>query len=280
MRDLESLFLRIAKPTGNRHKGSFARATRQNDRFKSEIWRIKRGEISQILGTEPGKPRASKKITKPTPTQGRKVVLAPYAGKGFAIRMTYKGKTIKARVRSDGMIEYEGVVYTSPSVAGARAIGRRSLNGWKAWKFRDQKGEWVRLDELRKTGRRKIPSTPADKRLDTIICITTEEGFQDTFVGKNRWYAIRINPKKIPTIRYIAMYRMRPVSAVTHYARVDRIVRYKRTNKYLVTLAGKPKRLRKPVQRKHGDWAPRASFFGNLKTIRSGIAFENLRPTR
>jgi len=82
--------------------------------------------------------------------RGRAAVLAPYVNKRFKIRMDYKGRTINACVRSDGTINYAGEIYNSPSIAGARARGKRALNGWKAWKFKNSKGEWVYLDELRK----------------------------------------------------------------------------------------------------------------------------------
>ena len=61
----------------------------------------------------------------------------------------YKGKSLEARVRSNGKINFNGVLYNSPSSAGKTAIGR-NVDGWRFWRFRDKSGEWVRLDELRK----------------------------------------------------------------------------------------------------------------------------------
>ena len=40
--------------------------------------------------------------------------------------------------------------------------------------------------------------------LDTIVVPAREEGFQETFLGENRWYAIRIHSSMIPQIKHIA----------------------------------------------------------------------------
>lgn len=60
--------------------------------------------------------------------------------------------------------------------------------------------------------------------VDTIVVPAQEDGFQDTFLGENRWYAIRIHESMIPLIRYIAAYRVAPISAVTHWAPVNNIL--------------------------------------------------------
>jgi hypothetical protein len=42
--------------------------------------------------------------------------------------------------------------------------------------------------------------------VDTIVVPAREEGFQDVFLGENRWYAIRIHGTMRPQIKYIAAY--------------------------------------------------------------------------
>jgi len=54
--------------------------------------------------------------------------------------------------------------------------------------------------------------------LDTVIVPARPEGFEETFIGQNCWYAIRISGRMLPKIRYIAAYRTQPDSAITHYA--------------------------------------------------------------
>ncbi|MAU01199.1 MAG: hypothetical protein CL608_28990 [Anaerolineaceae bacterium] len=73
---------------------------------------------------------------------------------------------------------------------------------------------------------------PSD--INTIVVPAREEGFQETFLGKDCWYAIRIHSSMIPKIKYVAAYQVAPVSAITHIAAVHKIEPYKETNKYIL----------------------------------------------
>jgi len=73
--------------------------------------------------------------------------------------------------------------------------------------------------------------------LDTIVVPAREQGFQETFLGENRWYAIRIHSSMIPQIKHIAAYRVAPVSAITHVAPVAKIDLWKDTAKYCLEFA-------------------------------------------
>jgi hypothetical protein len=70
--------------------------------------------------------------------------------------------------------------------------------------------------------------------LDTIVVPAREDGFQETFLGENRWYAIRIHSSMLPKIKFIAGYRVAPESAITHVAPVASIEQWKGTSKYVV----------------------------------------------
>lgn len=69
---------------------------------------------------------------------------------------------------------------------------------------------------------------------DTVVVPAREEGFQERFIGENCWFAIRINAKHIPKLKYIAAYRVAPIGAVTHIAEIESIVPYNNTGKYLL----------------------------------------------
>lgn len=73
---------------------------------------------------------------------------------------------------------------------------------------------------------------PSD--LDTIVVPAQVEGFQETFLGENRWYQIRIHSSMIPRIKYIAAYQTAPVSAITHIATVKGIHLWKDGPKYVL----------------------------------------------
>src|SRR5215831_4407680 len=73
---------------------------------------------------------------------------------------------------------------------------------------------------------------------DTIIVPAREEGFQNVFMGENQWYAIRIGAGMKDRLKYIAAYRVTPISAVTHVAEIQEIKPYRDTGKYLVVFKG------------------------------------------
>ena len=74
--------------------------------------------------------------------------------------------------------------------------------------------------------------------VDTVIVPAHEEGFKETFLGENCWHAIRISAGKLEKIKYIAAYQTHPVSAITHYALVDRIEPYGQSGKFRVIFSG------------------------------------------
>jgi len=77
-------------------------------------------------------------------------------------------------------------------------------------------------------------SANEDDLFDTIVVPAREEGFQQRFINENCWFAIRINAKHISKLKYIAVYRVAPIAAITHLAEISEIVPYENTGKYLL----------------------------------------------
>ncbi len=67
---------------------------------------------------------------------------------------------------------------------------------------------------------------------DTIVVPARQEGFEREFLNNDCWYAIRISGGMLQKIKYIAAYQTAPVSAITHYAPVQRIEPYGEEGKY------------------------------------------------
>lgn len=82
--------------------------------------------------------------------------------------------------------------------------------------------------------RSQDPISTSKLQKDTIVVPAQQEGFEQVFLGENCWYAIRIAGGKLTQIKYIAAYQTQPISAITHYAPVDRIEPYGEGGKYRV----------------------------------------------
>jgi hypothetical protein len=146
LRELESLVLRIVKTKGNKQKGKFIKSEDLRPHFTRDAKRSWQLEMQEMLGLS----------ARPTPqtqavaTDGRTPVLAAYIDGPLKLRARCKGETLHATVARTGTIRYNGMVYTSPSLAGAAARKKRTCNGWTFWQYERAPGDWVPLDELRK----------------------------------------------------------------------------------------------------------------------------------
>jgi len=72
------------------------------------------------------------------------------------------------------------------------------------------------------------------EELNTVVVPAREDGFEEEVIGKNRWYSIRIHASMLDKLKYIAIYQVAPVSAITHYAEIASIDKWEDTNKYVL----------------------------------------------
>ena len=109
--------------------------------------------------------------------------------------------------------------------------------------------------------------------VDTIVVPAQEDGFQEVFLGENRWYAIRMHHSMIPRIKYIAAYRVAPTSAVTHWAPVNNILPWEDTGKFVVNFARPAVEIEHiklvPKSRVKALQAPRYTSFGRLRQAKT-----------
>lgn len=146
LRELESLILRIVKPRGNSQKGKFASSEDIKRKFGRDIRERHRRDIDRILGL-PRKPTQS--IFKEGMTGKTRVLVKSIGGRAFKLRRVYKGKLYKARLRRDGKVLHNRVIYTSPSAAG-KAVCGHAVNGWQFWQCERAPNDWVKLQKLRR----------------------------------------------------------------------------------------------------------------------------------
>lgn len=114
---------------------------------------------------------------------------------------------------------------------------------------------------------------------DTVVVPAQLDGFREVFLGESRWRAIRIGGGMLEKIKYIAAYQTSPTSAITHYARVERIEPYGDSGKYQLIFSGQAIELERKIP--FGD-APQGSIQGprytNLKALMEARSLSDLVP--
>jgi len=145
LKELEALILRIVKPGGNKVKGKFAKCEDIRKKFARDVRRHQRDELQSLLGKGKVQEESEEAVS-----EMRRSVLSSYITAPINLRAMFKGKTLMARVKRDGLIRFKGKVYRSPSLAVAAACKRATCNGWTFWKYERAPGDWVKLNELRK----------------------------------------------------------------------------------------------------------------------------------
>ena len=146
IKELESLVLRIVRPTGNRQGGKFANALNLRREFTRRVKQDAAAHLSELLGME----ETGGKVTLRTGLPS-KTVLANYISRPMRLRARYKGNVLKARVLRNGVISFAGKRFQSPSMAACAALPHRpAINGWYFWMYERAPRDWVRLRELRR----------------------------------------------------------------------------------------------------------------------------------
>jgi hypothetical protein len=143
LREIEALLLRIANPPGTKQRGRLAQSTDMRRRIEHAIHEQQYSEVSSLFG------RKTTPVEQLEKTSGSVSQLARLLPQGGRIKGTLKKRVFRARVRPDGKIFFRGKLYKSPSVAAFAAL-RRPTNGWWFWQVERGRGNWVRLDKIRK----------------------------------------------------------------------------------------------------------------------------------
>jgi hypothetical protein len=109
------------------------------------------GRIARPVDTESAPPSISARKPWKTRREHAHVPVLKGLLTDKALRMRYKGKKYRAWINRSGTIrlKHTGELFDSPSSA-AKAIRKQESNGWYWWEFRNNQGEWQRLQELRR----------------------------------------------------------------------------------------------------------------------------------
>ena len=110
----------------------------------------------------------------------------------------------------------------------------KSATGVRIYEFEPFLADISGSDEIQSTGSTRPVKTIDPAEIDTVVVPARADGFEETFIGEDCWYAIRMHSSMIPKIKHVAAYRVSPVSAITHVADVRSIEQWKDTNKYIL----------------------------------------------
>lgn len=152
IREVESVVVRIAEPSGNQQRGRLRGSKNLVRKLGAAIKERQKEERIGMLGDGKGK-AARKKVKKRRKKAKGKKEERPLKGffeGGKVLYAKYKGKEHKAWVSSNGRIRYNKRFYDSPSSAGKAIITKGAVNGWDFWKYKDKAGNLVAISRLRK----------------------------------------------------------------------------------------------------------------------------------
>lgn len=144
IKEIESLVLRISYPKGNSVRGKL----KQSKDLRPLLKRKLKDEWIKQLGVIIGGKK--KEAIKKAPNTKTERPLRDFFPEGKVIYASYRGKEYKAWVHTSGRIKFAGRSYNSPSLAGIAATKKKTINGWKFWKYKNKDGDLVYIDVLRK----------------------------------------------------------------------------------------------------------------------------------
>lgn len=144
-------------------KGDFTTADTERDRQQNlvdirnqlqslqELWPEVVDELYQAALARQGRGDATgSALAKPAapPPVRREIPPAVASGTGRPIFARYNGRIYKAVLLPGNRVNYNGDVFPSPSGA-AQEITKNSVNGWRFWRYRNEKGGEPFIDDLR-----------------------------------------------------------------------------------------------------------------------------------
>lgn len=129
------------------------------------------------------------------------------------------------------------------AISEANSFSRNTLIEEAVNKFLDESEEYLEK-EMGLSVREEIEETK--RKNDTVIFSSVDRGFEETFMGEAEipcWYPCRCSTERIANLKYIAIYRGTPVSAITHYAKIKEIAYSKEKKSNVCYFDGAPIKL-------------------------------------
>jgi len=153
LREIESLLIRIAGPRGNIKKGAFMGPQNLIKTLRQLMQDRNKMQVDTILSAGQTEKRSAAKSKKKSKRPGMRgnPPLAGFLLAGSQLRATYKKKEYMAQIDHEGRIILDGMIFNSPSAAGAHVRSGKATDGWMFWKYEVERGHWAIIDQLRRS---------------------------------------------------------------------------------------------------------------------------------
>lgn len=113
---------------------------------------------------------------------------------------------------------------------------------------------------------------------DTIIISAREDSFYSVFLEHWCWYPLRIGSEKLHLLHWIAVYQTAPISAITHFARIDQIVDYLNTGRYKIVFH-EPEKFETPIALGDNRGSPfQGQRYTTIERLKNAKVVEDLKP--
>lgn len=123
--------------------------------------------------------------------------------------------------------ELDKLILAYTQVSNSKSFSRNSLIEHAINKFISESKEYFKeVHDIDVDILEQEDSADGNEDYDLVILSSRGRGFEETFLGEMEpecWYPCKIKEERIPKLKYIAIYRGQPVSAITHYAKIKEI---------------------------------------------------------
>ena len=124
-------------------------------------------------------------------------------------------------------------------------------------------------------------SIKKDSELDTVIVPRNpERDTRNVFVNEKCWYAININKDIITNLKYIAQYQKRPISGITHIAKIKNIEYWDGGPKYIVNFTEEAEEINTielvPKSKNGKINAPQGRVYANYENLKKARNFDEV----